>query len=341
MVDQESWLLGKACELGPIEFAAKLKTWEDLNDQDGPEPEAERHHRNRRYRFVKGFDKAWGGEHHHGSSQGSGMHDIFQHYLEAETLADWDKARAEHGDEAAYITCLSAAAFVDFNDHTKVYSTVKNLVFCDFDGTISQRDIGYNLFHHFSGGRNDALLPDWISGAMTTRDCLRAEAELVKATREEIYAFLDQFELTPGFLEFVQLCESNDAPLVVLSDGLDFYIEYVLEKHGLTRLPVVTNQGIPENGTIRVEFPHDNHECESCGSCKAERIKEHLAKHGPSRTIFVGDGYSDACATREADVLFANKDLEKYCKENNIAHYSYDSFHDITKRIIELGFMSS
>ena len=101
MVEQESWLLGKALELGPIDFAAKLKIWEDLNDQDGPEPEAERHHRNRRYRFVKGFDKAWGGEHHHGSLQGAGMHDIFQHYLEAETLADWDKARAEHGDDAA------------------------------------------------------------------------------------------------------------------------------------------------------------------------------------------------------------------------------------------------
>ena len=76
---------------------------------------------------------------------------------------------------------------------------MRTAVFCDFDGTITRRDVGYNIFHHFSGGKNDALLPDWKARRMTTRECLLREAAMVKASAEEIYRFIDQFEIDPGF----------------------------------------------------------------------------------------------------------------------------------------------
>ncbi len=218
---------------------------------------------------------------------------------------------------------------------------MKTAIFSDFDGTITRRDVGYSIFHHFSGGRNDDLLPDWKAGRMTTRTCLTLEAAMVKATAEEIYRYIDQFEIDKGFVDFVALCESNQAPLFVASDGLDFYIKYILGKYNLGHLDIKTNVGRPENGTLTVEFPYDNIACPRCGVCKGERIQQYREEtNGEYRIVFIGDGYSDACATGEADLIFAKKDLEQYCLENNIAYVSYDTFYDVSRHLIEQGYLA-
>jgi 2-hydroxy-3-keto-5-methylthiopentenyl-1-phosphate phosphatase len=218
---------------------------------------------------------------------------------------------------------------------------MKTAVFCDFDGTISRRDVGYNIFHHFSGGKNDLLLPDWKEGRISTRECLRQEAAMVKATPEELYRFIDQFELNSGFVEFVAACDRQDIPFFVASDGLDFYIKHILEKNNLAHLSVVTNKANLENGGLKVEFPHENISCERCGICKGERIQQYReTADGEYRIVFIGDGYSDACGAREADVVFAKKDLEQYCLKNNIRYYSYDTFFDVVDLMSKLGYLA-
>ncbi len=211
---------------------------------------------------------------------------------------------------------------------------IKTAVFCDFDGTITRRDVGYSIFHHFSNGRNDALLPDWKSGKLSSRDCLLQEAAMAPVTEEELFPFLDQFEINPGFPEFVEQCREHDIDLFIVSDGLDLYINYLLQRFHLTSLTVIANHAYIENGHITIEFPHHNKTCRRCGSCKGERIQEYRDKYDvKTRIIFVGDGYSDACATTEADILFAKKDLEAYCRMHNITYRPYDDFFDIIREL--------
>ena len=214
-------------------------------------------------------------------------------------------------------------------------------VFCDFDGTVTSRDVGYNLFHHFSHGESDKLLPDWKSGRLSTRDCLILEARMVRAGSEEIYRFLDQFELQRGFVEFESLCRLNGIDLVIVSDGLDFYIHYLLSRYGLGHLPVIANHGRLENEGVVVEFVHENRTCRRCGSCKGERIREYRARRpDETRIVFVGDGYSDTCAVREADIVFAKKDLERFCLENDISYYRYDDFFGVATQLAALGVLT-
>ena len=216
----------------------------------------------------------------------------------------------------------------------------RTLIFCDFDGTIAQRDIGYHIFHHFSGGRNDALLPDWKAGRLSTRDCLRLEAEMVHASPTEFYRFLDDFTIDPTFPRFKELCRRNNTPLIVISEGLDCYIRYVLDRHGLGYLPLISNIGHLENNGLRVEFPHANATCRQCGSCKGERMAEYRTKAADNcQVIFVGDGYSDACAAKYADILLAKKDLVLYCDQHLIAYNSYIDFDDVTATLIAQGFL--
>ena len=213
-------------------------------------------------------------------------------------------------------------------------------IFCDFDGTVARCDVGYRLFHRFSDGRNEALIPGWKSGELSSRDCLLQEAAMVRASEYEVYSFLDGISLNAGFAEFDKLCRQNHTPLLILSDGLDFYVRYVLDKYGLSHIPVHANIGRLENGGITVEFPYPLGACGRCGNCKGERIAEYRsALPVEHHIVFVGDGLSDTCAIGEADTLFAKKDLARYCVEKNIRYNSYDTFFDIARALIEKGYL--
>lgn len=214
----------------------------------------------------------------------------------------------------------------------------KVAVFCDFDGTIACRDVGYHIFHHFSGGRNDELLPDWKKGRLSSRDCLLKEAAMSPLTESELFEFLDQFELDAGFATFAGKCEATGIDLFILSDGLDLYIDYLLKREDLAHIPVKANHGRVEDGYLKIEFPYDCEGCNKCGNCKRERIQEYRDAHESDlEIVFVGDGFSDACAITEADKLFAKKDLERHCRMNNIKFKSYDDFFDVARQMDKLG----
>lgn len=215
------------------------------------------------------------------------------------------------------------------------------LIFCDFDGTVATTDIGYALFNHFSGGRNDELIPDWMAGRISTRECLLREAAMVHATPKEIHEFLDRFSLDPGFSRFVELCRRNRVDPIIVSEGLDFYIRYLLDRHGHSDLKFLSNVGRLVGDSISIEFPYVNRECRRCGSCKGERIAEYRAGVGSDcLVVFVGDGLSDACATREADVVFAKKDLEQYCLRENIRYTGFTDFFEVSTRMLEMDMLA-
>ncbi len=216
----------------------------------------------------------------------------------------------------------------------------KCLIAVDFDGTIASRDVGYSFFHHFSGGKNVELLPFWKSGEMSTRECLLREAALVKTSKDQAYKFLEDFELDGAFPEFAEACREQKISLTILSDGLDFYIDFLLNKFKLAGIKAISNKAIFENGGVSIIFPYDNRRCKSCGSCKEERIEDLKEQHqGKHDVVFIGDGYSDACAAKAADVLFAKKDLKKYCIDNVIEYLDYDDFDDVRSKLVDLGYM--
>ncbi|RKX25237.1 MAG: 2-hydroxy-3-keto-5-methylthiopentenyl-1-phosphate phosphatase [Candidatus Zixiibacteriota bacterium] len=219
-------------------------------------------------------------------------------------------------------------------------SSSRKVVFCDFDGTVAKRDVGYNLFRHFSGERNRELVDDWMAGRISSRDILTRQAEMVHASPEEIFEFLDKFELDGTFADFHHLCQANGVELIIVSEGLEFYIRRLLDREGLAYTKVISNIGVLKQNRLFVEFPYSNRTCQRCGSCKGERIAEYRQAVGGSCAVaFVGDGYSDACAAGEADILFAKKDLLQYCQSKNIAYNEFEDFRDVAGRLAELGFL--
>jgi 2,3-diketo-5-methylthio-1-phosphopentane phosphatase len=210
----------------------------------------------------------------------------------------------------------------------------------DFDGTVSRRDVGYHLYHRFSGGKSDEVLPDWKAGRISSRECLSREAAMVQATPEEIYTFLDGFQLDPGFVEFEQLCRRTQTPLLIVSDGLDFYIRHILGNHDLAHIPISSNIGRLSRNGLAIEFPYPPGACGRCGNCKGERLEEYRRRYRPERVVFVGDGLSDTCAVTAADIVLAKKDLSRYCAAEEIPYTLYNTFHDVSRYLVGTGYLS-
>ena len=137
MRDDQSWFVNRAKRLDYETFTAKALNWARLADDDGPDPKAERTHERRDTKFSQDFDTSWtliGG---FAAGQGASMYEIFEHYVEAETLADWEKARAEHGDLATYT---------------------------DLPRSIQQRraDALWQLFHDAAASPHGAMPPSYV-----------------------------------------------------------------------------------------------------------------------------------------------------------------------------------
>jgi 2,3-diketo-5-methylthio-1-phosphopentane phosphatase len=133
--------------------------------------------------------------------------------------------------------------------------------------------------------------------------------------------------LRPGFKELVAFCEAHAFPLVIATNGLDFYVHAVLRKHDLDHLPVycVTTQFTSDG--IQYGYQYATPACFKWGICKC-LVLERFRQEG-FRTVFIGDGLSDFCPAEQADFAFARSNLLVYCKEHGIRHQEFADFTDV------------
>ncbi|NVM04900.1 MAG: MtnX-like HAD-IB family phosphatase [Candidatus Helarchaeota archaeon] len=203
-------------------------------------------------------------------------------------------------------------------------------VFCDFDGTITVKDVGAQFFNTFMMKKRMDVVDDWMNGKITTRECLILECSLVRATKEEIDKLLNNQEIETSFINFVNELYKNNIELVIISDGFDYYINKVLEKYSLEDIKYYANRLILyDNNRVRPEFPYYDPKCPKCANCKGLQIER--LKSDSEVSVYIGDGYSDRCAASYADVIFAKGDFFDYCSENNILCYNFNDFNDILK----------
>jgi 2,3-diketo-5-methylthio-1-phosphopentane phosphatase len=206
------------------------------------------------------------------------------------------------------------------------------IIFSDFDGTIAQNDVGDLLFQTFGNWAEcERAIQAWLRGEISYRECLEREASTARVIRAQLETFCDAQPLVTGFIEFASFCRQNRWPLIVLSDGLDFYIHRILQRHQLD-LPVFSNhlEFAPPDRLV-VSFPHFEHSCGRCGNCKSYHVRR-LATFG-EKIIYVGDGHSDRCGAREAHVIFAKGNLAKWCEENRKPFWEFENFNQVLDRM--------
>lgn len=206
-------------------------------------------------------------------------------------------------------------------------------IFCDFDGTTAKNDVGNLLFRTYTDGKCLEIVKSWKEGLISSKECLIEECRLVKITRGEFERFANTQALDPFFKEFVSFCQNKGIEVEILSDGLDFYIDRILKNHRLdSQVKYRSNHLVfIDKNQIKPEFPYFEKGCGRCGNCKGYHVKE--ARNKGNKVIYVGDGLSDRCGANEADIVFAKRDLLKYCQENPIPHFEFKDFGEVLYKL--------
>lgn len=210
---------------------------------------------------------------------------------------------------------------------------MKKLILCDFDGTVNTKDMGYLLLNRFSAGDWEAIDQDFRDGKMGSKEAYTRMVPILKGDEAEVLRFIGEHsQIDPHFKTFYRSCCENGIDVKIVSDGLDFYIRTVLEIHGLSEIPFYANvTRFRSDGRMDISFPHVSERCGLCGTCKKQILLNHRTEY--DKILFVGNGLSDRCAAREADLAFAKDALYPYCIDQDITCHYFRDFSDILRDI--------
>jgi 2-hydroxy-3-keto-5-methylthiopentenyl-1-phosphate phosphatase len=204
-------------------------------------------------------------------------------------------------------------------------------ILCDFDGTVTVEEVSTSLLDRFSPREWREADQDLLAGRMTLRQTMEREFWLLRASRSEMERFVGNVHLRSGFREFVAASRRHRVPLVIISEGLDFYIRAFLEDKGID-VEYRTNRAVFTGNGIAMEHPFSDAACDHCGTCKKAQLA--IFKRKGYTTVYVGDGVSDRCPARHADLLFARDGLLRYCRKERIRCVPYEDFTDVL-RVLE------
>jgi 2-hydroxy-3-keto-5-methylthiopentenyl-1-phosphate phosphatase len=166
---------------------------------------------------------------------------------------------------------------------------------------------------------------------LTVEQSNKLQYALIQEPEEVLRDFiLQHIDLRPGFLEFVGYCRDNTIPLVIVSSGVDFYIDTVFAEIGMSNVELYCGHatfhktGIdviyrdPEGGIINAGFK--------------EKYLVYLKKRS-NKVIYIGDGLSDIGAAQNAYYVFARDNLLKLLDTDRVSGSAFSDFYDVVRQI--------
>lgn len=202
----------------------------------------------------------------------------------------------------------------------------------DFDGTVTTKDITLVMMRTF--GKQKWLKLDWESkgGRSTGWGWLTRMVPMLPNDRDGLMEFVKTACIVrPHFKEFVDWAKQRGYGVAIATDGFGFYLDYVLEKAGVTGIPLFRNNVIFEDPPRPVVgYPYKRQGgCEGCATCKRQVVEEWRQNY--DRVVFVGDGTKDKFGASHADAVFARDRLISACEDSGIKYRSWEDFQDIIR----------
>jgi 2,3-diketo-5-methylthio-1-phosphopentane phosphatase len=202
-------------------------------------------------------------------------------------------------------------------------------LFVDFDGTIVNTDTAQIALDRFGD-------PDWRRidqalerGEVSFEESLRREFATLGAPPEAIIAEVERVTaIRPNFSRLIEYCRSTSLPLTVVSGGLDFCIRHFLDRDDwLSFVKIYAPTSHFTGSGYTLTFP-------TVIGDDTTNFKDGLVRHqktNGTRVFFVGNGFGDLSAAKEATIAFAIKGskLAELCLEQHVRHEEIDDFEQV------------
>ncbi len=206
----------------------------------------------------------------------------------------------------------------------------KYIVFFDFDNTVTTIDVIDDMLGRFSNNDDwKELEKRWQREEIGSRECLKGQVEGIRVGKEKLSEYLSTIKIDPYFKRLLRLFKSRGIQALIVSDNFDYMLKNILKRNNISDIEVYCNKADFSDERLVLSFPFANKECGDCANCK----KMHLLsrKRDGVRTVYIGDGKSDVCASRISDIVFAKDYLKELFKKEGLPHIAIDSLKDVYK----------
>ena len=209
----------------------------------------------------------------------------------------------------------------------------------DFDSTITVHDVGGALLETFGPRNWRQIEEEYRSGQISAEEETRRQYAQIKVGQKAILDFVDRtVDVRPGFSQLVDYCRREGMRFVIVSNGLDTYIEPILVKLGLPDLERYSGHAVVTPEGIAVDYSYPG------GAGLEEGFKLACLRHlrtGGNPIVYIGDGITDITPALQADHVMARGELQDYFRSNSLPHFTFDTFHDVQDTLQGLRHLDS
>jgi 2-hydroxy-3-keto-5-methylthiopentenyl-1-phosphate phosphatase len=192
------------------------------------------------------------------------------------------------------------------------------LAFLDYDGTLTTHECNEIALQRFAGDAWRPIEDDIRADRLGHAEGFDLQVRLIQAPRAEfLRTLVEAAVLSPGLREFLEELARRGGRAVVVSAGIREAMEAVWRRDGMPDVDIYASELVGEgpdgSAPYHLRFNPALGDCPRCGPdvCKAPLLR---ALRLPGETVLVfGDGASDLCPAREADLTFARDHLAERC----------------------------
>jgi 2-hydroxy-3-keto-5-methylthiopentenyl-1-phosphate phosphatase len=205
----------------------------------------------------------------------------------------------------------------------------KTVIQLDFDGTVTEEDVSFLILDKFANGDWRKYLDEYLANRITVGAFNSKVFGMVTADEKTLTDFVlnsPRVKTRRGLWELVDYCKKKSIKLVIVSNGLKFYIDAILKKKDITGVEVHAAESIFSPAGMKVRYiGPDGKELENGFK---EAYTDYLCQQG-YQVIYIGDGNSDIYPSRKAKYVFATAYLLKRCQAEGLNWYPFEDFHDV------------
>lgn len=203
----------------------------------------------------------------------------------------------------------------------------KIIIQCDFDGTVTEDDISFILLDAFTKGDWRTINKQHSEGKITVGQFNERAFGLVRASKKAMLDYLkDKVKVRPGFQKLVELCQQKGIRLVIVSNGLEFYIKRILEDMGLYNLEYHAAETRFHANKLKVRYIGPDGSVVDSGY-KEKYVNKYLNEG--YNVVYIGNGSSDLSPARGAHQIFATESLLEHCQRTGLTCIPFTSFLEI------------
>lgn len=210
----------------------------------------------------------------------------------------------------------------------------KPAVLTDFDDTAAAQNVAELLLHQFGHPSWTDVRERFRAGELSLKDYQEATFLRMQADKDAMQSYVRAHaNFRPQFTELSAFCRAHSIPMCIISQGLDFYIQALLDGCGQPEMPVYAvatdfnGQGQVCGYRYDFAYPDAPH----LGNSKALIVRR-FQEQG-HHVFFMGDGRSDFEAGEVADTVFAHRQMAAMCDEAGIEFSPFTDFGPVLQAI--------